>query len=342
MTTLNSQLANLPPEQREAFYLGCADQALAHYALDTLTPHFLQHNAGVVFRLDDHKGHPRAMLKLHENAGDHGNDSPEQIEAQLIWLKALTQQTGIIVQSPIANREGHLVSTVHLDGVARPVACSVQQWINGEHARQWLPTHAHAIGQLLATIHNHSTRWRPADNDHLGRCGASDLQEAFATVCGTIQYGLIDDTQRTIIAAAGKRCVALVEQAGESPAVWGVIHGDLHQGNVFFIEGKPAPIDFNAFRAHYLYDLGVSLYHTSFDSLAIRLALVEGYRQLRPLSTADQAALEAYTIMAAAFNLAFQAMLPNHRLSPINRRNMLHFAEEFCRKFVSDEPFLLL
>jgi Ser/Thr protein kinase RdoA (MazF antagonist) len=342
MTNLNTLLTSLPPEERDDFYLRCAHQVLTHYALDTMTPHFIQHNAGVVFRLDDGTGQPQAMLKIHENAGDSGNDTPEQIEAQLGCLAALAEQSGIIVQSPITNRAGGMVAMVHFAGVDRPVACTVQQWISGEHAEQWLPVHAHAIGTLLATIHNHSERWSTADNEQLGRCGATEVQEAFTTVCGTVEFGLIDEAQRAIVESTGERCAAVIEQAGETPNVWGVVHGDLHQGNVFFVDGKPAPIDFNMFRAHYLYDLGVSLYHASFDDLSIRQALVEGYASLRPLSATAIASLEAYTIMAATLNLAFQAMLPNHRLSPINRRNMIHFAERFCRKFVYGEPFLFV
>jgi Ser/Thr protein kinase RdoA (MazF antagonist) len=162
MITLTSLLATLPPEQQGDFYLRCARQVLAHYALRSLTPYFIQHNAGVVFRLDDSAGQPQAMLKIHENAGNSGNDSPEQLEAQWIRLAALTNETGIIAQSPIANRQGDLVSMVQLDGVARPIACTVQQSISGEHVPHWSPPHAHAIGALLATIHEHSSHRRIA------------------------------------------------------------------------------------------------------------------------------------------------------------------------------------
>jgi Ser/Thr protein kinase RdoA (MazF antagonist) len=89
-----------------------------------------------------------------------------------------------------------------------------------------------------------------------------------------------------------------------------------------------------------IYDLGVSLYHATFDPVAIRHALVTGYDAIRPLTKADHDTLEAFMIMAALFNLAFQATLQEHRLSPINRRNMLQFVEKFCRPFVADEPFL--
>ncbi|MEZ4616822.1 MAG: hypothetical protein R2867_15140 [Caldilineaceae bacterium] len=44
--------------------------------------------------------------------------------------------------------------------------------------------------------------------------------------------------------------------------------------------------------------------------------------------------------MAALFNLAFQATLATHRLSPVNRRNMQQFVEKFCHPFVAGEPFL--
>ena len=47
-------------------------------------------------------------------------------------------------------------------------------------------------------------------------------------------------------------------------------------------------------------------------------------------------------IMAALFNLAFQATLHEHRLSPVNRRNLRQFVEQFCRPFVRQEsPFSL-
>ena len=80
MSTLNTLLTNLSAQQRNEFYLCCAHQALEYFDLDSLTPHFIQRNAGIVFRLNDSSGQPHAMLKIHENAGDSGNDTPEQIE----------------------------------------------------------------------------------------------------------------------------------------------------------------------------------------------------------------------------------------------------------------------
>jgi Ser/Thr protein kinase RdoA (MazF antagonist) len=123
-------------------------------------------------------------------------------------------------------------------------------------------------------------------------------------------------------------------------ATFGLIHGDLHQGNVLFDGMTAAALDCGTFRSFFLYDLGVALYHTTFDTVAIRNALVAGYDSVRPLSVAEQASLEAFMIMAALFNLAFQATLPEHRLSPVNRRNMRQLVEQFCRPFVAGKPFL--
>ena len=84
----------------------------------------------------------------------------------------------------------------------------------------------------------------------------------------------------------------------------------------------------------------MSLYHATFDTVAIRQALVARYDAVRPLAKSDHDVLETFMIMAALFNLAFQATLQEHRLSPVNRRNMLQFVEKFCRPFVAGEPFL--
>ena len=108
-----------------------------------------------------------------------------------------------------------------------------------------------------------------------------------------------------------------------------MIHGDLHQGNVLFDREIAVALDYGTFRSYFLYDLGVSLYHATFDPVAIRNALVAGYDSVRPLPAAAQASLEAFMIMAALFNLAFQASLPEHRLSPVNRRNMRQLVEQY-------------
>ncbi|GEM_PF-2770841 len=101
MIYISSLLAAMSDGQRQAYYLDCAKVALADYDLGTLSIHYIQHNAGIVYRLEDIHSEARFLLKIHENAGDGLVDTPVQLTAQMAWLQALTEDGRVIVLSPI-------------------------------------------------------------------------------------------------------------------------------------------------------------------------------------------------------------------------------------------------
>ncbi|CAN5427056.1 phosphotransferase [soil metagenome] len=345
MLSMSALLASLSDKQRQEYYLACARVALARYALGSISIHFVQHNAGIVYRLDDANGDARFLLKIHESAGDGLLDTPEQLTAQMAWLQALTADGRVIVQSPIANLQGEFVTQVQLAGLDRLSSVCVQRWITAQHVGHWDAEHAYAVGVLLATLHSMSEEWVGSENEQFGGYEDKYLIEAIDGLAITVDLALISAEQYDLIRQAGERIVAMLAQQERTKATFGLIHGDLHQGNVLFnglqANGmKAVALDYGTFRSFFLYDLGVSLYHTTFDEVAIRHALVAGYAAVRPLTRVDHDALEAFMIMATLFNLAFQATLKEHRLSPINRRNMHQFVEKFCRPFVADEAFL--
>ncbi|MFN8444612.1 MAG: phosphotransferase [Caldilineaceae bacterium] len=340
MTFLSTILATLSAGEKSDYYAHCADLVLNNYRLDEMTAHFVQHNAGIVFRLEDIQGKARFLLKIHESAGDALMDTPEQLAAQMAWLVHLATDGRVAVQAPIANHRGQFVTLVQLPGMDRLSPCTVQHWITAEHAKQWEPKHAHAVGVLLATLHSISAEGPQQDPAHFGAYHERYLREGLTQLQITVELGIINATQYELILQAGDRIVAYLARIERTPDRWGLIHGDLHQGNVFFQGDKAAPIDYGPYFSYFLYDLGVSLYHATFDEVSIRKALVSGYDSVRPLTQSDPETLETFMLAAALTNLAFQATLQEHRLSAINRRNMLQFVEKFCRPFVANEPFL--
>jgi Ser/Thr protein kinase RdoA (MazF antagonist) len=340
MVYMSSILVSMSDVQRQAYYLDCAKVALADYDLGAISIHFVQHNAGIVYRLEEINGDARFLLKIHESAGDGFVDTPAQLAAQMAWLQALTEDGRIIVQSPIANRQGEFVTQVQLAGLDRLASICVQRWITAQHMDNWDEAHARAVGVLLASLHSISEEWPGSENKEFGSYEDRYLVEAVDSLAVTVDLGLISTEQYDLIRRAGERILAMLAYTERSKATFGLIHGDLHQGNVLFDGMKALALDYGTFRSFFLYDLGVSLYHTTFDTVAIRNALVAGYDSVRPLSKAKHASLEAFMIMAALFNLAFQTTLKEHRLSPINRRNMRQFVEKFCQPFLTEEPFL--
>src|SRR4051794_13642504 len=106
MVYMSTVLASMSDAQRQAYYIDCANVALADYDLGAISIHFIQHNAGIVYCLKDSQGDARFLLKIHESAGDGAVDTPAQLAAQMAWLQALTEDGRVTVQSPIANRQG--------------------------------------------------------------------------------------------------------------------------------------------------------------------------------------------------------------------------------------------
>lgn len=340
MLYMSSILEPMSDAQRQAYYLDCAKAALAAYDLGAISLHYIQHNAGIVFRLDDMEGNAHFLLKIHESAGDVLMDTPAQLAAQMAWLQALTEDGRVIVQSPIANRQAEFVTQVQLAGLDRLSSVCVQRWITAQHVDNWDEPHARSVGMLLASLHSIGEEWSGSENEQFGSYEDRYFVEAVENLAVTVDLGLISAEQYALIRRVGERILAMLAKTERTKATFGLIHGDLHQGNVLFDGMTALALDYGTFRSFFLYDLGMSLYHASFDTVDIRNALVAGYDSVRPLSKADRASLEAFMIMSALFNLAFQAILKEHRLSPINRRNMLQFVEKFCRPFDAEEAFL--
>ena len=112
-------------------YIELAEQALQHYALGTTQLTFIQHNAGVVFRVEAPTIGRPYLLKLHERVGVGSNPSADQLEVGLGWLANVGRETDLAIQTPVATTAGHFVSQVYTSN-ATPISCTVQYWLEGE------------------------------------------------------------------------------------------------------------------------------------------------------------------------------------------------------------------
>ena len=79
--------------------------------------------------------------------------------------------------------------------------------------------------------------------------------------------------------------------------MFGLIHGDFNFKNLLFWRGEVRAIDFDDCGfGHFLYDLGVLLETLLFrpDYLALRAALLGGYRRVRPLPPGQEVLLDTF------------------------------------------------
>lgn len=322
-------------------HIELAKQALQHYALGTTQLTFIQHNAGMVFRVDAPAQRRQYLLKLHERVGIGSNPSAAQLEIGMGWLASVGRETDLIVQTPVANTGGHYVGQVRSRN-ATPISCTVQHWLAGELPNgDFSASQARQIGTLLAKLHTHSQQHPLAHRLPAMRHDADALAEHTGILRAAIDQELLPAASFAIIAAADQQITAIMANLGTAPDVWGPVHGDLHYENLLLDGGQIHPIDFTGLRlAHYLYDIGVTLYHTYHQGPGIRRALIEGYRHIRALPAGDLRALEAFVTYAAIDNLAWNSTIPGQAGSALFRRNLQQLVEQFCTPVAEHSPFL--
>ena len=237
-------------------------------------------------------------------------------------LMAHVRAAGVPVPQVLLDRDG--CSAVALgDGIYEIHACAAGVDIYREK-RSWSPLetrgHAHTAGRMLATLHDAAADYRLAGastgagnqrSTHLlvarselvtSADWAATLQQQLAARPGLADYldqrRWPDDLRR--LQATSEPTLAA--RLGTQPALW--THGDWHVSNLCWSSERTdaevlAVLDFGlCARTFALFDLATAIERNAIAWLALEtgmaavhadmaLALIEGYRSVRPLAAAD-------------------------------------------------------
>jgi Ser/Thr protein kinase RdoA (MazF antagonist) len=214
-------------------------------------------------------------------------ESENDLRFELEWLRFLRAE-GLPVSSPVPRADSELLGTTSQFG-DESNHCALFTWASGERRKELSVGEATQLGKTLADLHIASDRFRSVHRRyHL------DL-----TYLLTEPLRLIDEylrsRERPGIGVAGSRAReygAIVERIARTPPAYGLIHGDLHNGNMHFDSCQPTLFDFDhsgyGWRA---YDLATAAHRESEDVCS---ALMHGYESVRPLLPEETAAIPAF------------------------------------------------
>lgn len=316
--------------------------ALQNYALGSVSIEFIQHNAGIVFRVSSQETDNQYLLKIYKRIGMGDDPSPEQLEPGLHWLAVLAQTSDVVVQAPIATNTNSFVGQVMLPSVIRPVSCTLQQWVEGDVPNgDFTQPQAHAIGTVMAKIHAFSSIYPLTGNVSAMRHDTHALHENVNRLRTTLPLSLLSQYEFDILLAAEQQITEHLDNLGNHPTVWGPVHGDLHYDNVLFYNQEVRPIDFTGMRlAHYVFDIGVTMYHIFHQESYIRQAFFDGYQQIYNLPVRYEPIVEACIAYAAIDSIAWNCTIPEQQNSPYFQRNLQNLINNYCVKVVQGQRFL--
>ncbi len=234
----------------------------------------LNHGENTTFRITEPSGE-RHLVRIHRP----GYQTLETIDSELAFLEALENHTDLNIPKPRHTPSGEHIVSVSARGVEGERYAVAFNWIDGKFVDDRVTNrHLSMTGELTAKLHAFADNWNIPkgftrrnwhDEFHLNNAG-DKLGEFVNPKPFHDAYAIMQ-----------KQIEAHVKQDN-----YGIIHADLHYGNVFFPPGGIAAIDFDDLGfANYAYDYAVTLTsfrrHKNFHRLCE--AYAEGYEKTRPL-----------------------------------------------------------
>lgn len=289
-------------DRAEADYRAAAEAALAAFPIEPVDLTFVNLGENVVFRVNDGKTGAPFVLRLHRP----WYHDVEALKSEHLWTRALTR-AGISVPEPIPTRAGEDYALVDVAATGERRWAGLARWIAGEVLFDIVAKesdaanegHFERLGAIMAAMHNQASVWTPPTHfkrhalDEHGLMGESPFWGPFW------DHAMFSASEREVLLAARGRLHGALTRLGKDPAIYSVIHADLHPGNVLIDAGRLAVIDFDdaAFGWH-MYDLAVGLVfqRTHANFAGFRDACVRGYRSVRPLADRDLALLDMFLL----------------------------------------------
>jgi Ser/Thr protein kinase RdoA (MazF antagonist) len=237
------------------------------------------------------------LLRVHQP----GYQEPEAIQLELAWLAAMRREANLPVPEPVATLDGQLLIPVSIPGVPGRRNCSLLRWVKGRSVKnRFRPHHLQAQGRLMARLHNFSSRWQPPASPSKRKFDWDGLfqDDAGSDMSNAEAWALLSPLHRDAFSFVAERVRGIMDEWGQGPDVFGLIHGDLGvDANLFFWHGEPRAIDFDdSGFGYWIFDLAVAL-DVCRDDLnypCYRDALLKGYAEFRSLPEEQAIHLELF------------------------------------------------
>lgn len=315
-----------------------AERALENYDLPDAQLSFIRHNETITYKVTS-AGSGAYLLRIHlpltTALGTHGANL-DMVQSELAWLLALRAETDLVLQKPVRNRSGELVTRIPAEDGSL-INCSLLSWIEGEPYLRDLETEetARQIGTTLASMHEQSSRWEiPAGFTRPVR----DIPYFYQMLDGltpAVNDGRISASDHAELSRSIELLTGMMHGMDESRDVYGLMHADTHKGNMLIHEGKIRMIDFSfcAF-GNYMFDLGIC-----FSDMKAELhhSCLQGYQSVRKLPENYRQLVEGFFIGSVVGTFSF--WVANPATQEILSRKLPAITRDFAARFNQNERF---
>jgi len=290
----------------------------------------------VTYRVVDRRDGSAYALRLHR-PWYHTHD---ELVSERAWIRALAD-AGIAVQMPMRTRDGQEYAAVTIPATGERRFAGLARWSTGralaDVLRETTDTriaeqHFAELGAVTAALHNQAAAWRPPaafirnDLDADGFMGDAPHWGPFWDHKG------LSDAERRLVLDMRSRLHAALGRLERQPAVYSMIHADMHPGNVLIDGSGLTVIDFDdAAWGWHAYDIAVALVHQQGPELAaFERAYIAGYRSVRPISDQVLALVPMFRLVRGLAQIGWYHQRPELKKSPARFEEVKAVVLEQC------------
>jgi Ser/Thr protein kinase RdoA (MazF antagonist) len=300
-------------------YAPAALKALESFPVEAEKTKFIKHSENVTFRVSVRDSDSDYVLRLHRP----GYNSIEELESERIWTRAL-KDAGVSVQDSLLSCQRQHFELVDIPGTSERRYAGMTTWLEGAILSDHLKMHCdsaervrifHRIGEIAATIHNQSTRWKEPPRFERRRLDLDGLLGEAPRWGRFWEHAELTTAEKALLLRARERVRTALIAYGARPDNFGLHHADLHPENIIINGEDLALIDFDdsAYGWH-MHEIAAALIEDGpvpdFDVL--RAALLEGYREHRPLAERDVDMLPTFLLIRGMAIIGWFHQRPEH------------------------------
>lgn len=303
--------------------------ALQQYDLEWESIQFIQLSDTITYKIKTNTA-KSYLLRIHSD-----RLSKEEIRSELLLLQALNKSDDLTVPEGLESCDGSYILEIDTEeGYTRPYV-TIMRWIEGEHANgEFTDSCANNMGMLMGKLHEAAASFVPPPDFVRPVWGADSFKREMTKLERYYACFLSEEAWKSYQAAAEK-VVSELTAMHRNDHNYGLIHADLHTGNIVFKDDQPYPIDFGRCGyGYYLYDIAGTLLELWPKH---RWMFIQGYESVRKLEADYVRYLECFFVMFMIENYCHHASDPRETASLIEEQQ---YAQAYIREYLNDNPFL--
>jgi Ser/Thr protein kinase RdoA (MazF antagonist) len=303
----------------ESLYLPAAERALEHFPVEPEAIELVAFSENVTFRVSTRHREADYVLRLHRP----GYNAIGELDSERLWAGAL-KDAGLCIQDSLPTRQGQYFVPIDIPGAGEQRYAGMTSWLEGMLLSDCLEAKPgpadrarvfHEIGAIAAAIHNQSAAWNVPPGFTRRRLDLDGLLGEQPHWGRFWEHPDLNRAEGAALLHKRNEVGKVLRAYGETADNFSLIHADLDPDNIIQHGDDMALIDFDdaAFGWH-LYDLASALleYRSAPDFEALSAALLDGYRQHRPLAERDIEMLPAFLLVRGMATIGWFLQRPEH------------------------------